>query len=522
VQYLEVLDDPDELDRARLLGRTLDLGQLFTRLEEDVLSVPVRRAARVYGAKLIPWLEKALRDADGDSKLIGRLLQLYDVLGEFPDWELLLGLIGRSQVPSKRMVVNWLANRTHPSPPDELITLADETDSLVRRQAWRVLGGMRVKGWREQLSAQLRATDLRGAAILCPILAEVGEFVVWEFLRESLGSHANSAHWAWSSLEKLCGFSELRDDCLELARHLATKGNLSAGRMLAAVGQPGDEELLGALMEFADPYTRSVLVQGVLNLGGRQALPDVLKGLNEKHSRSAVLSALSRTSLNDEAIKDALMQIDATELNYQEARELVETLLRFQLSEDTLRPYLHQTLKSDRHALQWKLQRRRVAAGMDRLVELGLVPSLARVEPVGHGPGGLIEQLEKNSVLFRFDSEAPETPPRYEPLLDELSKIGRGVFEPTFVHQETIRDGDGCEWVSLQFLHGGRLYRCRLDMCDDWIDVGHLLDGPNRALQDGGAELRFQHLQGFGQEALILCAGVEPTRVAASEGWFRI
>jgi hypothetical protein len=76
-------------------------------------------------------------------------------------------------------------------------------------------------------------------------------------------------------------------------------------------------------------------------------------------------------------------------------------------------------------------------------------------------------------LLLVIDGESANPPRPYARLTQELAGISRGGFRPTDVQDGFGEDFPRTATVPFAFRHGGRLYRTRLEVHDDWLDAGY-------------------------------------------------
>lgn len=95
--------------------------------------------------------------------------------------------------------------------------------------------------------------------------------------------------------------------------------------------------------------------------------------------------------------------------------------------------------------------------------------------------------------LAGFDAESDVLPCRHDRLLMEIAAASGGRFTPTAAREEWHRksEEDFEADYTLQFVHGGRVYRGRLRNFGDWYDVERLTQMINRALEEAGSADRF-------------------------------
>jgi hypothetical protein len=119
---------------------------------------------------------------------------------------------------------------------------------------------------------------------------------------------------------------------------------------------------------------------------------------------------------------------------------------------------------------------------------------------------------------------------RHDELIQRFAENSLGVFRPEAAletwHSDDTRErlvsdleplipGAG---YTVQFVHGGRLYRFHAEDRGDWYDVGSVAAAVDRALSDAGRSERFVALQTGGQDAAYLFGDPGAITRAAERG----
>jgi hypothetical protein len=166
-----------------------------------------------------------------------------------------------------------------------------------------------------------------------------------------------------------------------------------------------------------------------------------------------------------------------------------------------------------------------------KLVSPGFPADYDREEAESRGLHGKVKTaLEAAGQLLWFDTETGYLPVPHDELVERFGAASLGAFRPEAAFETWHSPEKGERVVSdleprvpgqgytVQFVHGGRLYRFHAEDRGDWYDVGSVVAAVNRALADAGRSERFSGLHTGGQDAAYLFGAPSAVEAAAERG----
>jgi hypothetical protein len=505
-----MINDEIQLGEARASGDPPTVANIVEMIRESQpLDAFSARAALRYGPELVQELRPLVAAPDESQSVRLAALWLMARCGGNPEWTYLLQLLESGDRPTVLGVLGWLGGTDLSEPPQELLAYARHDDEKIRERGWQVVARHQVPGWQETLEGQLHNASARDALSLCRYLAPVGSQKALLHLKTLESPDLRI-------LGDLCAHLDTQKDALELARRIAGKEPMAC-QLLAEFGDKTDVPRIEAARESVSSFVAHSLEAGLLRIQGSEAVDSILERLASRTSLDPILAGLSQSDLVDSRIVDAILALETAQLNYQSAYDASRILLRHGVERTAFPEIWSKTLKSDQEKLNWLARGLELTQVVCQLMEMGVIPT-GPVPEVSSGVVGqwaVIEALERAGYLYWDDSEAG-SPPFYPAMLDRLQEISRGHFQPEYVYQSIVS-----EELWLQFVQGGQLFKARMELQDDWADIGGLLSIANRALQEAEAPVRFRCMHTSDQNFAILCAPPDTMETASREGLIR-
>jgi len=420
-----------------------------------------------------------------------------------------------------------------------LVKQLDDGDPKVVEAAIQTCGQLQLPGLHEKLLALLRRGDAPAKERILfwmsrgPLTAELLEAAL-----HASKANANSARKVTAVFE---AFTQHEDPKLrepareELKRQLATSNDNGIGFEMSRVG------LITTLAKMSDARDRQWLQESFERERGMYAAPFLaalvrLDGAGGKQRLISLLQDNAKWSVAVQAIEELYKDSGDAEVigalvnrgkgkSGTEVDQICGAILA--VGGEPARAGVEQ-LANRLDAVQQSQVRRRLSVLplkeiAARAVEAGLLSQQNADQAIAAtkrendadqaSPPGLSDLLSAAKLLIMFDAEADMVPCRHDRLVADFAAHSGGKFSPEAINEKWLQENPDDEEAEydLQFVHGGQLFRGRLQNLGDWYDVKRVSAMINQALADAGGPERFVALDTGEQMASFVFA--DPKRL---------